>query len=83
VNLKPHRIRYWLPSTEKTEDPAGFSQKVNEICELYRNAQTLSDQGTHIVSTDEMTGLQALEHKYHDKRMNERFMNTLNISSAF
>lgn len=67
MNLKPHRIRYWLHSTEKTENPIAFSQKVNEICELYRNAQALSGQGTHIVSTDEMTGLQALEHKYPDK----------------
>lgn len=56
-----------MHSTEKTEDPAAFSQKVNEICGLYQDAQTLSGQGIHVVSTDEMTGLQALEHKYPDK----------------
>jgi len=40
---------------------------VNEICGLYKDAQTLDVQGTHVVSTDEMTGIQALEHKYPDK----------------
>lgn len=40
---------------------------MNEICELYRDAQELSQEGAHIVSTDEMTGIQALEHKYPDK----------------
>ncbi len=31
------------------------------ICQLYEQAQTLSQQGIHLVSTDEMTGIQALE----------------------
>lgn len=65
--MKPHKIRYWLHSTEKAEDPASFNQKVNEICDLYKNAQELSEQGTHVVSVDEMTGIQALERKYPDK----------------
>jgi hypothetical protein len=34
---------------------------------LYINAQELEEKGTHVVSTDEMTGVQALEHKYPDK----------------
>jgi len=40
---------------------------VNEICELYQNAQELYREGIHVVSTDEMTEIQALEHKYPDK----------------
>lgn len=39
----------------------------NSICELYQNAQELSQEGAHVISTDEMTGVQALEHKYPDK----------------
>ncbi len=65
--MHPHKIRYRLHSTEKAESPDSFARKVNEICELYKNAQEASLKGTHTVSTDEMTGIQALEHKYPDK----------------
>lgn len=65
--MQPHRIRYWLHSPEKEEDPESFAQKVNEICGIYQNALEASKKGHHIVSTDEMTGIQALEHKYPDK----------------
>jgi len=37
---------------------------VRTVCELYREAVHLAEQGTHLVSTDEMTGIQALERKY-------------------
>ncbi len=62
--MKPHKIRYWLHSSEKAEDPVAYEQKINEICNLYQNAPSLNQQGIHVVSTDEMTGVQALEHKY-------------------
>lgn len=65
--MHPHKIRYWLHSPEKTQQPDSFAQKVNEICALYREAQALSQTGTHVVCVDEMTGIQALEHKYPDK----------------
>ena len=68
MNLHPHRVRYWLHSPEKTEDPESFARKVNEICGLYQSAQEQSREGAHIVSTDEMTWVQALERKYPDKR---------------
>jgi len=67
VDLHPHKIRYWLHSSEKTEAPESFARKVNEICGLYQSAREQSREGAHIVSTDEMTGVQALEHKYPDK----------------
>lgn len=67
MNLHPHKIRYRLHSTEKAEDPESFALKVNEICEIYRNAQDSRQEGGHVISTDEMTGIQALEHKYPDK----------------
>lgn len=67
VDLHPHKIRYWLHSSEKTEIPESFAFKVYEICDLYQNAREQSREGAHVVSTDEMTGVQALEHKYPDK----------------
>lgn len=58
--LQPHRKRYWLNTTEK--DPEHFQEQVQAVCETYRAAPGLErDQGTHTISTDEMTGLQALE----------------------
>lgn len=38
-----------------------FQQQVNTICQLHLSAQELFNQGVHLVSTDEMTGIQALE----------------------
>lgn len=41
-----------------------MSQLVQEICQLHEKASDLYKQGTHVVSTDEMTGIQALEREY-------------------
>ena len=58
--LQPHTKRYWLNTTEK--DPVKFQEQVEAVCDTYLEAPALAkDQGTHTVSTDEMTGLQALE----------------------
>ena len=52
--------RYWLNTREK--DPVVFRERVEAVCDTYREAPALArDQGTHTISTDEMTGLQALE----------------------
>ena len=40
---------------------------MNEICSLYHNAVPAYENGAHTISVDEMTGIQALEHKYPDK----------------
>jgi transposase len=42
---------------------------VEEICELYRSAGALHHQGVHLVSTDEKTGIQALEHLHPSRPM--------------
>lgn len=60
-------MRYWLHSTEKAEDPEAFAQKTSEICQAYQDAAEFAAAGGHTVSLDEMTGVQALEHKYPDK----------------
>lgn len=49
------------------ESPETFAEKVNEICTVYHEAQTNREAGGHTISADEMTGIQALEHKYPDK----------------
>ena len=42
-------------------DPARFAGQVATICELYAAAPLLEAAGTHVFSTDEMPGIQALE----------------------
>lgn len=65
--IRPHLVRYWLHSSEKTDSPDTFAEKVNEICAVYHEAEAVRKKGGHTVSADEMTGIQALEHKYPDK----------------
>ena len=43
------------------EDPAAFVEQVEEICDLYVQAVELAQHGVHVLSCDEMTGIQALE----------------------
>jgi transposase len=62
--LQPHRSRYWLNANP--DDPAVFGRQVRAVCELYEQAGRLAEQGIHLVSTDEKTGIQALERLYPD-----------------
>lgn len=52
-------MEYWLNA--KPEDPEKFVAEVAEVCDLYKEAQALEESGVHLVSTDEKTGIQALE----------------------
>lgn len=53
-------FRYWL-TTELDED---FDEKVEDINALYQLAPELAPKGEIVMSTDEMTGVQALERKH-------------------
>lgn len=57
-DVRPHRVRQWLHSP----DPQ-FRDKVNVICELYRQAP----EGSVVLSIDEKTGIQAIERKHADR----------------
>lgn len=59
--MHPHRSRYWLNAKTKTTDPLAFGDQVETICTVYTYAPLLASLGGHIVSCDEMTGIQALE----------------------
>jgi len=50
-------IRYWLTPPDDEQ----FDTKVRDICTLYRQANALAAKGERVVSTDELTGVQALE----------------------
>jgi transposase len=57
--LQPHRKRYWL--TPPPEDPTELAEQICTVCEVYEAASALAREGCHVMSTDEMTGIQALE----------------------
>lgn len=69
--VQPHKIQYWLHSTEKADDPETYKAKVQAINAVYAQARELAgsdgEDGVKILSTDEMTGVQALEHRFPDK----------------
>jgi transposase len=62
VELKPHRCRYWMNPKVDVNNDTLFKKPVQQICELYRSAQDLMKQGTHLICVDEKTGIQAIEH---------------------
>jgi hypothetical protein len=55
--VRPHLVRGWLHSP----DPR-FRERVTEICDLYLNPPP----GTTVLCIDEMTGVQALQHRFPD-----------------
>jgi hypothetical protein len=55
----------------RVEDEAEFRKEVREICKLYHQAQELHESGTHVVSVDEKTGIQALERVHPDHAMSK------------
>ena len=58
---KPLHSRYWLfPEV----DPVAFSRSSTKISALYLQAPALRHQGTHLLSIDEKTGIQAIERKH-------------------
>ncbi len=61
--IKPHQFKYWL-TNERAKDPEAFDATVHQVCDLYAEAVVLRAQGTHVISTDEKTGMQATERKH-------------------
>jgi transposase len=64
--LQPHRSKMWLNTTEK--NPETFEREAATVCQAYRDApRKAALDGTHTVSVDEATSLQALERNAPDK----------------
>jgi len=65
VELKPHKSRYWL----NAEPDALGGEKLADLTTLYAQAPALVEAGERVLSTEEMTGIQALERKYPTRLM--------------
>ena len=64
--VQPHRSKMWLNTTEKNPDT--FEREAATVCQTYRAApQKAAADGTHTVSVDEATSLQAIERNAPDK----------------
>lgn len=67
MDLQPHRRKYWCFTTEK--DLELFQVQVKEVCQTYLNARSAClNDSTRTVCVDEMTSLQANEHRAKTKR---------------
>jgi len=64
IDIKVHQFKGWLNSKDKIKDPEEFERRTKKVCETYKMSKELEEQGIHVMSTDEKTGIQALEHKY-------------------
>jgi len=65
VELKPHKSRYWL----NAEPDTLADEKMADLTTLYTQAPALLEAGERVLSTDEMTGIQALERKHPTRLM--------------
>ncbi len=64
--LQPHRSKMWLNTTEKNPDT--FEREAAAVCQTYLDAPGKAAlDGTHTVSVDEATSLQAIERNAPDK----------------
>jgi len=64
--VQPHRKKMWLNTTEK--DAQKFRAEVENVCQTYLEAPAkAAANGTHTVSVDEATSLQAIERNAPDK----------------
>jgi hypothetical protein len=57
ADLQPHRVRYWLTPAAEPDAEA----KIADVCAVYREAPARAGRGERTLSTDELTGVQALE----------------------
>ena len=67
IDLKVHQFEGWLNSKDKLKDPEEFKKRTGTVCQIYINSNNLQDEGFHILSCDEKTGIQAIEHKHPSK----------------
>jgi len=63
--LKPHLWRYWLNTVPDEQR----EEKIEEGCALYLKAAERAKDGERTISTDEMTGVQAIQRKQPDLPM--------------
>lgn len=64
---------YWL-NHQRDHNPKRFDAEVKAVCETYRQAPARHQHGVHTVSTDEKTGMQALERLHPTRPMKPKLI---------
>jgi DDE superfamily endonuclease len=64
LDIKVHQCKGWLNSQDKIKDKEEFNKNVSTVCEIYQTSKELEKEGVHVVSSDEKTSIQALEHRH-------------------
>jgi len=64
ADINVYKCQQWINSMESNPDFEEYMKRVKEISDIYANSDKYAEKGTVIVSTDEKTGIQALEHKH-------------------
>jgi len=64
VDINVYKYQQWINSMESNPDFEEYMKRVKKISDIYTNSDKYAEKGTVIVSTDEKTGIQALEHKH-------------------
>jgi transposase len=62
LDIKVHRYKEWLNSLKKNPDLDEYKERINTICDTYKNSEKLEIEGIIVTSTDEKTSIQAIEH---------------------
>jgi transposase len=61
--VRPNKVKGWLNAkADERKD-----EKINDVCNLYRKAFELAENGEVVLSVDEITGMQAIERAAPDK----------------
>lgn len=56
-----------MTSKDKRDTPEQYQRDVEKLCDTYLNAPQWAAEGAHVISTDEKTGMQALERLHETK----------------
>ena len=59
AEIRPHRVKEWIHTP--IENEAEFNQTVHDLCGLYAAAPAMHEQNIHVISSDEKTGMQAID----------------------
>ena len=59
MDIRPDKIKYWM--MKKVVNDEEYNKRIGLISSLYEESQGLEELGVHLISTDEKTGIQALE----------------------
>lgn len=59
MEIRPDKIKYWM--MKKVVNDEEYNKRIELISRLYAVSKELSEIGIHLISTDEKTGIQALE----------------------